>query len=52
MVLKKRKRTAIGEIAMEKKYLKINFEQAIDPVVPAKSAEGVRPRILKDYKNN
>jgi len=52
MVLKKKKRTAIGKMAMEKEYPKINFEQAIDLVVSAKSAEGVRPRTLKDYKNN
>ncbi len=52
MVLKKRKRTAVGKMAMEKDYPKISFEQAIDLVVSDKSAEGVRPRTLKDYKNN
>ncbi|MEB2300329.1 hypothetical protein LAV72_11960 [Lysinibacillus xylanilyticus] len=48
MVLKKKKRTAIGKMAMEKEYPKITFEQAID-LVSAKSAEGVRPRTLKNY---
>lgn len=45
MVLKKKKRTAIGKISMEKEYPKITFEQAIDLVTSAKSAEGVRPYI-------
>ena len=52
MVLKKKKRTAIGKMAMEKEYPKINFEQAIALVMSAKSAEGVRPRTLKDYKKD
>jgi len=52
MVLKKRKRTAIGKMAMEKEYPKITFEQAIDLVVSAKSAEGLRPRTLKDYRKD
>ncbi len=51
MVLKKRKRTVIGKMAMEKDYPKISFGQAIDLVVSDKSAEGVRPRTLKDYIN-
>ena len=52
MVLKKRKRTVIGKMAMEKEYPKITFEQAIDLVVSAKSAEGLRPRTLKDYRKD
>lgn len=52
MVLKKRKRTAIGKMAMEKDYPKINFEQAIDLVISDKSAEGLRPHTLTDYKKN
>lgn len=52
MVLKKRKRTVIGKMAMEKDYPKISFEQAIDLVVSDKSTEGVRLRTLTDYKNN
>ncbi|WP_159083111.1 MULTISPECIES: hypothetical protein [unclassified Lysinibacillus] len=40
----KKKRTVIGKMAMEKEYPKINFEQAIDLVMSAKSAERVRPR--------
>lgn len=52
MVLKKRERTAVGKMTMEKDYPKINFEQAIELVVSDKSAEGARPRTLKDYKNN
>ena len=40
MVLKKKKRTAIGKMAMEEEYPKITFEQAIDLVTSAKSADG------------
>jgi len=45
MVLKKRKRTAIGKMVMEKEYPKITFEQ-VDLVVFAKSAEELRPSRL------
>lgn len=45
-----KKRIAIGKIAMEKEYSKINFEQAIDLVISTKSVEGDCPRTLKDYK--
>ncbi|WP_301110297.1 hypothetical protein [Sporosarcina sp.] len=37
MSLKKRKRTAIGKMSLDKEYPKITFEQAIDLVVSAKS---------------
>ncbi|WHP41548.1 tyrosine-type recombinase/integrase [Lysinibacillus boronitolerans] len=52
MVLKKKKRTTIGKMTMEKEFPKITFEQAIDLVVSAKSAEGLRPRTLKDYRKD
>lgn len=52
MTLKKRKRTAIGKMSMQKDYPKIDFDQAIDLVISGKSAEGLRPRTLKDYKKD
>lgn len=52
MTLKKRKRTVIGKLSLEKNYPEINFEQAIDLVIAGKSAEGLRPRTLKDYKKD
>lgn len=52
MSLKKRKRTAIGKMSLEKEFPRIDFEQAIDLVVAGKSAEGLRPRTLRDYKKD
>lgn len=52
MTLKKRKRTAIGKMSLEKDYPKVDFEQAIDLVISGKSAEGLRPRTLRDYKKD
>lgn len=39
-------------MSIQKEFPKINFEQAIDLVIAGKSAEGLRPRTLRDYKKD
>lgn len=53
MVLNKRvKRKPIGKMSNQKEYPKLTMEQAIDLVIAGKSAEGLRPRTLKDYRKH
>lgn len=53
MVLKKReKRTQAGKLKSHTEYPKLTLEQAIDMVVAAKRAEGLRERTLRDYEKH
>lgn len=53
MGLNKRvKRKPVGKMINQKEYPKLTLEQAIDLVIAGNSAEGLRERILKDYRKD
>ncbi|MFD1445776.1 tyrosine-type recombinase/integrase [Oceanobacillus profundus] len=53
MPLNKRiRKKPVGKMSNQKEYPKLTMEQAIDLVIAGKSAEGLRERTLRDYRND
>ncbi|WP_404347509.1 tyrosine-type recombinase/integrase [Sutcliffiella horikoshii] len=49
MVLKRKKKKQVGELASTKQYPKLPLEEALNIVIAGKKAEGLRERTLQDY---